>query len=150
MAKFNEYTQKATPEDADTLMIYDTAAKANKLSPFSGIWNWIVEKLTNAVISNLQTSNKSVIGALNELNSNRFFVTEQTISGIKVTKGSAVEKKFEFPAKTGYTRHYILSSITGDGSNTAVINAHFSIVSVYAPMVDSEVSVKVMCIYAKD
>ena len=38
MAKFNEYTQKATPEDADTLMIYDAAAKANKLSPFSGIW----------------------------------------------------------------------------------------------------------------
>lgn len=87
---------------------------------------------------------------MGRLNSNRFFVTEQTISGIKVTKGSAVEKKFEFPAKTGYTRHYILSSITGDGSNTAVINAHFSIVSVYAPMVDSEVSVKVMCIYAKD
>lgn len=70
MAKFNEYTQKATPEDADTLMIYDAAAKANKLSPFSGIWNWIVGKLTNAVISNLQTNNKSVVGALNELNSN--------------------------------------------------------------------------------
>lgn len=69
MGKFNEYTQKATPEDADSLMIYDAAAKANKLSPFSGIWNWIVGKLTNAVISNLQTSNKSVIGALNELNS---------------------------------------------------------------------------------
>lgn len=55
MAKFNEYTQKATPEDADTLMIYDAAAKANKLSPFSGIWNWMVNKLTNAVINNLQT-----------------------------------------------------------------------------------------------
>lgn len=78
MAKFNEYTQKATPEDADTLMIYDAAAKANKLSPFSGIWNWIVEKLTNAVISNLQTSNKSVIGALNELNSNPFLRYERT------------------------------------------------------------------------
>lgn len=71
MGKFNEYTQKATPADNDTMMIYDAAAKANKLSPFSGIWNWIVGKLTNAVISNLQTSNKSVIGALNELNSNR-------------------------------------------------------------------------------
>ena len=70
MGKFNEYTQKATPEDADSLMIYDAAAKANKLSPFSGIWNWIVEKLTNAVISNLQTSNKTVLGAINELNSN--------------------------------------------------------------------------------
>lgn len=69
MGKFNEYSQKATPEDADSLMIYDAAAKANKLSPFSGIWNWIVGKLTNAVISNLETSNKSVIGALNELNS---------------------------------------------------------------------------------
>ena len=68
MAKFNEYTQKATPEDADTLMIYDAAAKANKLSPFSGIWNWIVGKLTNAVISNLQTRNRTVVGALNEIN----------------------------------------------------------------------------------
>lgn len=71
MDKFNEYTQKTTPEDADSLMIYDAAAKANKLSPFSGIWNWIVEKLTNAVISNLQTNNKTVVGALNELNSNK-------------------------------------------------------------------------------
>ena len=69
MGKFNEYSQKATPADNDTLMIYDATAKANKLSPFSGIWNWIVGKLTNAVISNLQTSNKTVIGALNELNS---------------------------------------------------------------------------------
>ena len=73
MGKFNEYSQKATPADNDTMMIYDAAAKANKLSPFSGIWNWIVGKLTNAVISNLQTSNKSVIGALNELNSKAIY-----------------------------------------------------------------------------
>lgn len=72
MGKFNEYSQKATPEDADSLMIYDAAAKANKLSPFSGIWNWIVEKLTNAVIANLQTNDKTVLGAINELNSNVF------------------------------------------------------------------------------
>ena len=78
MGKFNEYTQKAIPEDADTLMIYDAATKANKLSPFSGIWNWIVEKLTNAAISNLQTNNKSVVGALNELNSNPFLRYERT------------------------------------------------------------------------
>lgn len=70
MGKFNEYSQKATPEDNDTLMIYDATSKSNKLSPFSGVWNWIVGKLTNAVISNLQTSNQTVIGALNELNSN--------------------------------------------------------------------------------
>lgn len=70
MGKFNEYSQKATPADNDTLMIYDATSKSNKLSPFSGIWNWIVGKLTNAVISNLQTNNKTVLGAINELNSN--------------------------------------------------------------------------------
>lgn len=77
MGKFNEYSQKATPADNDTLMIYDATSKANKLSPFSGIWNWIVGKLTNAVISNLQTNDKTVIGALNELNSNPFLRYEK-------------------------------------------------------------------------
>lgn len=68
MGKFNEYTQKATPADNDTLMIYDATSKSNKLSSFSGICNWIVGKLTNAVISNLQTNNQTVLGAINELN----------------------------------------------------------------------------------
>lgn len=77
MGKFNEYTQKATPADNDTLMIYDATSKSNKLSPFSGIWNWIVGKLTNAVISNLETSNKTVVGALNELNSKPFLRYEK-------------------------------------------------------------------------
>lgn len=77
MGKFNEYSQKATPADNDTLMIYDATSKSNKLSPFSGIWNWIVGKLTNAVISNLQTSNKTVVGALNELNSKPFLRYEK-------------------------------------------------------------------------
>lgn len=77
MGKFNEYSQKAIPADNDTLMIYDATSKANKLSPFSGIWNWIVEKLTNAVISNLQTSNQTVVGALNELNSKPFLRYEK-------------------------------------------------------------------------
>lgn len=81
MGKFNEYSQKATPADNDTLMIYDATSKANKLSPFSGIWNWIVEKLTNAVISNLQTSNQTVIGAINELDNNRAFGTLITSEG---------------------------------------------------------------------
>lgn len=83
MGKFNEYTQKATPADNDTMMIYDAAAKANKLSPFSGIWNWMVNKLTNAVINNLQTSNKTVVGALNELNS-KVFINDRNLSTFSV------------------------------------------------------------------
>lgn len=33
MGKFNEYSQKATPADNDTQMIYDAASKSNK--PFT-------------------------------------------------------------------------------------------------------------------
>ena len=98
MAKFNEYTQKATPADNDTMMIYDATAKANKLSPFSGIWNWIVGKLTNAVISNLQTNNKSVVGALNELNSNR--LTFVNINARMAISNDKVEIIFDSIADT--------------------------------------------------
>lgn len=69
MATWDSYTQKATPEDNDTLMIKDTAGGANKRTPFSGVWNWIVGKLTRAVVSQLETTNKSIIPAINELNS---------------------------------------------------------------------------------
>ena len=69
MPKFDDYTQKTTPEDTDIALILDKTANVNKKTPFSGIWNWIVNKMTNAVIQNLQTTNKTVVGAINELNS---------------------------------------------------------------------------------
>ena len=69
MPAWDDYTLKNKPEDGDTLMIKDNSAtnKANKRTKFSGLWDWIVDKLAAAVISNLTTSNKTVIGALNEL-----------------------------------------------------------------------------------
>ena len=70
MAQWDEYTQKSTPEAADSLLIKDPAAGANKRTPFSGVWNWILNKLANAVIAQLETNDKTVIGSLNELNSN--------------------------------------------------------------------------------
>ena len=104
MGKFNEYSQKATPADADSLMIYDAAAKSNKLSPFSGIWNWIVEKLTNAVISNLQTSNKTVIGALNELNSKRFFT--ENIGDTTADNHAKIDRNIDFEAMSWINSNY--------------------------------------------
>nr|DAL82166.1 MAG TPA: hypothetical protein [Caudoviricetes sp.] len=71
MANWKEYTTKTTPEDADEIVIADTKANANKRTPFSGLWNWIANKLATAVISQLETQNKSIIPALNELNSKR-------------------------------------------------------------------------------
>lgn len=72
-------------------MIYDATSKANKLSPFSGIWDWIAGKLTNAVISNLQTNNKTVVGALNELNSKRFKANSYFIYSDGSTKTVSVK-----------------------------------------------------------
>ena len=104
MGKFNEYTQKATPADNDTLMIYDATSKANKLSPFSGIWNWIVGKLTNAVISNLETQNKSVIGALNELNSKPLF---SNIGNITIEISNTDDNPVELDLPTGTEFLYV-------------------------------------------
>lgn len=72
MAKWTDYPTKTTPVDTDDIMIYDATGKANKRVLFSGLWNWIVDKMTNAVINNLQTNNKTILGALNELNSNLY------------------------------------------------------------------------------
>lgn len=83
MGLWTDYAKKDTPEDNDTLMLYDATAKANKLSLFSGIWNWIVGKLTNAVISNLQTNNQTVLGAINELNS-KVFIKTQNLSTFSI------------------------------------------------------------------
>ena len=104
MGKFNEYSQKATPEDADSLMIYDAAAKANKLLSFSGIWNWIVGKLTNAVISNLQTSNKTVLGAINELNSKRFFT--ENIGDTTADNHAKIDRNIDFEAMSWINSNY--------------------------------------------
>lgn len=117
MAKFNEYPSKATPEDADTLMLYDAATKSNKLSPFSGIWNWIVGKLTNAVISNLQTNNKTVLGAINELNSNpkAQFGTIANIE-IEINSIQTIDVTFEKAFKSVPT---VLCSIQSGTTNPA-------------------------------
>lgn len=70
MANWREYTTKSAVGDTDELMIADATANVNKRTPLSILWNWIVGKLTSAVIANLETNSKSVVGALNELNSN--------------------------------------------------------------------------------
>lgn len=119
MGKFNEYSQKATPADNDTLMIYDATSKANKLSPFSGIWNWIVEKLTNAVISNLQTSNQTVVGALNELNSKASTVFFAHVETGTYNKFKIITKVFTPIFMVGVSRgneHYAGTIFIADGA----------------------------------
>lgn len=71
MPKWTDYTTKTDPADKDEMMILDTAGKANKRLGLLALSDWILEKIANKVFENLQTQNKTILGALNELNSNK-------------------------------------------------------------------------------
>ena len=67
--KWTDYTTKETLEDNDELMILDKGANASKRTLMDKIWDYVVDKMTTAVIAKLETTNKTLIGAVNELNS---------------------------------------------------------------------------------
>lgn len=68
MPKWTEYTTKDTLADNDEVMLYDATGKANKRGLMSKFWDYVVDKMSTAIISKLETDNKTVIGALNYLN----------------------------------------------------------------------------------
>lgn len=70
MPKWTEYTTKDTLADNDEVMLYDATARANKRGLMSKFWDYVVDKMSTAVISKLETKNKTIIGALNYLNGN--------------------------------------------------------------------------------
>lgn len=68
MPKWTEYTSKDTLADNDEVMLYDATGRANKRGLMSKFWDYVVDKMATAVISKLETNNKTIIGALNYLN----------------------------------------------------------------------------------
>lgn len=80
MPKWTEYTSKDTLADNDEVMLYDATARANKRGLMSKFWDYVVDKMATAVISKLETENKTVIGALNYLNGN---TGKYIFSGVK-------------------------------------------------------------------
>lgn len=69
MPKWTEYTTKDTLADNDEVMLYDATGRANKRGLMSKFWDYVVDKMATAVISKLETNNKTIIGAINALNS---------------------------------------------------------------------------------
>ena len=77
MPKWTDYTIKTSPADKDEVMILDTTGKANKRLGLSVLSDWILDKLANKVFQKLETDSKTVLGAINELNSSKrpFLIT---------------------------------------------------------------------------
>ena len=80
MPKWTEYTSKNTLADNDEVMLYDATARANKRGLMSKFWDYVVDKMATAVISKLETNNKTIIGAINALNSDRLRNSENITS----------------------------------------------------------------------
>ena len=78
---WSNYTEKtATPVDADEVMVRDSTDGKNKRLLFGAFWKWVAKKLNEATISELQTNNKTIIGAINALNSETSDATAKTFS----------------------------------------------------------------------
>lgn len=84
---WSDYTEKtATPVDADEVMVRDSTDGKNKRLLFGTFWKWVAKKLNEATISELQTRNKTIIGAINALEQQKvdgagfaFSVTEEGV-----------------------------------------------------------------------
>ena len=76
MPKWTEYTSKDTLADNDEVMLYDATGKVNTRGLMSKFWDYVVDKMSTAVISKLETNNKTIIGAINALNSELSFISE--------------------------------------------------------------------------
>lgn len=87
---WNNYTEKtATPVDADEVMVRDSADGKNKKLLFGTFWKWVAKKLNEATISELQTSNKTIVGALNQLNSESKKKFNGNVSSVVFRSGSS-------------------------------------------------------------
>lgn len=65
--EWTKYTTKEALKDNDELLLLDTDGKANKRTLASGIQEYILDKLTSDVIDKLETTDKTTVGAINEL-----------------------------------------------------------------------------------
>lgn len=72
MPKWTDYTTKTTAADNDEVMVLDTAGKANKRLSLSTLSDWVLGKIADKVFEKLQTNDKTILGAINELNSKTF------------------------------------------------------------------------------
>lgn len=80
---WKNYTQKDTTLlDNDKVMLLDSTDEKNKRGLMSKFWDYVVDKMSTAVISKLETNNKTIIGAINALNSESLIGNVTTIDDI--------------------------------------------------------------------
>lgn len=80
---WNNYTEKNVAlTDKDEIMLRDSTDGKNKKSPLGKIWNYMVDKMATAVVSKLETDNKTIIGAINYLYGKTKLCIDSNISNL--------------------------------------------------------------------
>ena len=114
MPKWTEYTSKDTLADNDEVMLYDATARANKRGLMSKFWDYVVDKMATAVISKLETENKTVIGAINYLNGKTL---------INAYMGTGLQRDYVL---NGMSTYIFFMSFVGDGS---IVSTFFAVIT---------------------
>ena len=120
MAKWTDYTTDTNPTDTDEVMTLDAdkSPKANKRVTLSTLADYFLDKLASKVFAKLETENKTVIGALNELNSKAQIDTSviyyqdseyHALGGVDECVKDAVTKN-RFPKEGTFFKSFIAGS----------------------------------------
>lgn len=120
MPKWTEYTMKDTLADNDEVMLYDATGKANKRGLMSKFWDYVVDKMSTAVISKLETNNKTIIGAINALNS------DMANSGKRIFSRVQNAGTLSFPIKKYSCMLVILQTSTSSNTPIYIISRYNS------------------------
>lgn len=149
MPKWTEYTSKDTLADNDEVMLYDATARANKRGLMSKFWDYVVDKMSTAVISKLETNNKTIIGAINALYSDKLIrirskyttnenglipmhgmLNSMTIDNIVAVKAYSLSGTKNIYTKLYSYGRYAYALIT-DSNGNSITNTEFNIVVFY-------------------
>lgn len=114
MPKWTEYTSKDTLADNDEVMLYDATARANKRGLMSKFWDYVVDKMATAVISKLETNNKTIIGALNYLNGKTL---------VNDYMGTGLQRDYVL---NGMSTYIFFMSFVGNGS---IVSTFFAVIT---------------------
>lgn len=133
MPKWTEYTMKDTLADNDEVMLYDATARANKRGLMSKFWDYVVDKMSTAVIGKLETENKTVIGALNYL------------YGKSIFNGVKQPGTYSFPIKQNSCMLVVLQTSSSNTAPVYVVSRYYTDICIQllaGEREDSKASVK--------
>lgn len=131
MPKWTEYTSKETLADNDEVMLYDATGKANKRGLMSKFWDYVVDKMATAVISKLETNNKTIIGAINALNSDTVVISNRLLPTPTDYISDANKNDYTICYKIG--KIVVLSINIMALSNLTAFKSYLTLPSAYKP-----------------